>query len=117
MSAIGDALSPSTYGEDRIDLTLSPETPTPIALSPVIILVAYDRADPEGICLPLELTITGPSGRGTFQRRFFRRVKPLEISFRPTEGGPTLIRLAELFHNRYIGRLVLDIAGNPLDRL
>ena len=117
MSAIAEALSPATYGEDRIDLTLSPETPTPIALSPVIILVSYERAEPEGLCLPLELTITGPSGRATFTRRFFRRLKPAEISFRPTEGGPTLIRLAELFHNRYFGKLVLDIAGSPLDSL
>lgn len=115
--SIAEELSPSTYGEDRFDLTLSSETPNPIALSPVIVLVSYERADPEGVVLPLELTITGPSGRATFQRRFFRRLKPIEISFRPIEGGSTLIRVAELFHNRWFGKLVLDIAGTPLDRL
>ena len=67
--SIAEELSPSTYGEDRFDLTLSRDTPSPIALSSVVVLVSYDRAEPEGVVLPLELTITGPSGRATFQRR------------------------------------------------
>lgn len=114
--SVADEISPKTLGEDRIDLTLSNDTPSPIVFANVSILVNYDRCDPNGTVLPLVFTVTGPSGKGTFQRRYSRRLRPSEISFRPTEGGTHLIRLAEMFHNRWFGSLVINVAGDPIDR-
>ena len=114
--SVVDEISPRTLGEDRIDLMLSADTPSPIVFAPVVIEIGYDRCDPNGIVLPLLFTVTGPSGKASFQRHFFRRLKPTEITFRPTEGGTTLLRLAEMFHNRWFGALVIDVAGDPIDR-
>lgn len=114
--SVVDEISPREIGEDRIDLELSADTLVPIVFSPVIVLVSFERCLPEGVVLPLEFTITGPSGAATFQRRYYRRVQPVEITFRPTEGGSHLLRIAELFHNRWWGKLLIDVAGDPLDR-
>lgn len=114
--SVVDEISPREIGEDRIDLELSTDTLTPIVFAPVIVLVSFERCAPNGVVLPLEFTVTGPSGKATFQRRYFRRVRPAEITFRPTEGGSHLIRLAEMFHNRWFGALVVDVAGDALDR-
>ncbi len=114
--SVVDEISPREIGEDRIDLELSTDTLSPIVFAPVIVLVGYDRCAPEGVVLPLEFTVTGPSGTATFQRRYYRRVRPVEVTFRPTEGGSHLIRIAEMFHNRWWGALVIDVAGDALDR-
>lgn len=114
--SVVDEISPRYLGENRIDLALHADTSTPQVFAPTILLVSYERCEPEGVVLPLELTITGPSGKTTFQRRYFRRLVPTEITFRPTEGGTHLLRVAECFHNRWFGALVIDVAGDPLDR-
>lgn len=112
--AVVDEISPSTYGEDRIDLTLSQATPAPRAFEGVIVNVGYDRCAPEGVVLPLELTIVGPSGAATYQRRVFRRFAPQDIAFTPREGGQHLVRLGEAHHNRWFGSLELNVEGNSL---
>lgn len=112
--SVVDEISPREVGEDRIDLALDQETTSPQVFEPVIVQVDYSRCDPEGVVLPLELTVTGPSGQVT--RQFFRRTRPTEVSFRAQEGGSTLVRLAELYHNRWFGALVIDVAGDPLQR-
>ena len=109
-----DEVSPVTYGEDRIVLTLSEQTPEPQAFNAVVVDVDYSAGLPEGVTLPLELTIVGPSGSETYQRRVFRRLLPDTLAFIPREGGEHLIRLAEQFHNRWFGALVLEIAGDPV---
>jgi hypothetical protein len=114
--SVVDEISPREIGEDRINLELSTDTLNPIVFAPVIVIVSFERCLPEGVVLPLEFTVTGPSGKATFQRRYFRRVRPAEVTFRPTEGGSHLVRVAELFHNRWWGGLVIDVAGDPLDR-
>lgn len=114
--SVVDEISPREIGEDRIDLQLSSDTLSPLVFAPIIVLVSFERCAPDGVVLPLEFTVTGPSGRATFQRRYFRRVRPVEVTFRTTEGGSHLVRIAELFHNRWWGKLVVDVAGDPLDR-
>ncbi len=114
--SVVDEISPRYYGEDRIVLALHEDTASPIVFSPVIVTIDYSACLPQGIVRPLEFTLTGPSGAATFQRRYFRRFTPTEITFRPTEGGTHLVRIAELFHNRWFGALVIDVAGDPLDR-
>lgn len=111
-----DELSPREYGEQRFTLALSESTPTPQVFQPVILTVDYSLCDPEGIVLPLQLVITGPSGAATQREHIFRRGAPAEITFTPLEGGSILVRLAEMFHNRWWGALELDVVGDPLDR-
>lgn len=111
--SIAAELSPRTLGEDRFDLQVT--TSSPAALNLVTVSVSYARADPEGIVLPLVMRVVGPSGAATTQVRHFQRFAPSELTFRPLEGGPTLVTLSELFHNRWFGRLVFDVSGDPLE--
>lgn len=64
-----------------------------------------------GLSLPLEMTVTAPSGKLT--RNIFRRVVPSQISFTPQEGGQHLVRLREDAHNLWWGALVIEVAGEP----
>lgn len=62
-----------------------------------------------GLCLPLEMTVTAPSGKLT--RQVFDRVVPSQISFTPHEGGEHLVRLRETAHNAWFGVIVIEFAG------
>jgi hypothetical protein len=109
MPALIDELSPSYYGEPRFRLTLSDPNQRLQAFAPVLIAVDYSRCLPEGIVLPLEFTITGPSSP---PRSVFPRFAPNELAFVPREGGTYLLRLGECWHNLYWGALVLEITGD-----
>lgn len=114
-----DEISPRTMGENRIALALDADLaqePALLVFQPIIVTVDYSACDPEGVVLPLEFTVTGPSGKATFLRKYFRRTVPAELTFTPTEGGTHLVRLAECFHNRWWGSLLIDVAGDALDR-
>lgn len=111
-----DELSPREYGEDRIVLTLALPSVKPRVFVPVVIQVDASACDPEGLVLPVELIVTGPSGAATERRQVFRKRLPSEITFTPIEGGSILVRLAELYHNRWWGKLVIPVVGDPLDR-
>lgn len=111
-----DELSPREYGEDRIVLSLSLPTIKPRVFVPVVIEVDASACDPEGLVLPIELIVAGPSGKATERRQVFRTRLPSEITFTPVEGGSILVLLRELFHNRWWGKLVLPVVGDPLDR-
>ncbi len=112
--AVVDEISPPEYGEDRFVLKLSQDTPNPRAFSPVVVEIDYSAADPEGLVLPLELTITGPSGTRSYERRVFPAFAPASIAFKPREGGAYLVRMTEQNHNRWFGSLPLDVEGDPL---
>jgi hypothetical protein len=110
-----DDIAPRYYGESRIRLTLSDPDQRLQAFTPVIIAVDYSRCLPEGIVLPLEFTVTAP-GNTTIERTVFRRFSPTELAFVPREGGSHLVRLAEQFHNQWLGVLELEIIGDRLAR-
>ena len=110
---IVDEISPLDYGENRIDLQL--ETSDPRVGEPVVVNVDASRADPDGLKLPLEFTVTSQSGAAVFHRQVFRSVVPTRVSFRPSEGGSVLFRVAELFHNKWFGALPVDVAGDVLE--
>jgi len=112
---IVDEVSPSYYGEDRIDLQLSVQTPSPQSFDAVIVDVDYARTLPQGVVLPLEMTIMSPSGAAQYQRVVFSRLAPSQLSFVPREGGSHLLRFAEQHHNRWFGSLVIDVAGTQLN--
>lgn len=112
--SVVDEISPSYYGEDRIGLSLieAQARSVLVAFQPVIIDVDYSACDPQGVVLPLELTITSESGSIVYQRKVFRRLAPSQVTFVPREGGEHLVRLAEQHHNRWFGRLHLAIQGS-----
>lgn len=108
--AVVDEVSPAEYGEDRIVLALGP-LQTPRQFEAVTLTVDYSACEPEGIVLPLEMTVTSQSGAATFQRQVFERIVPSELAFVPREGGPHLVRLFERFHNRWFGAAQFDVIG------
>lgn len=113
MSSFLDEISPRNYGEDRLRLQLSAPNQVLRAFEPIILSVDYSRALPEGIVLPLEFAVTAPSDVNSV-RKVYRRFAPTELTFTPREGGSHLIRISELWHNYWWGRLTLEIAGDRL---
>lgn len=108
-----DDVSPRYIGEDRLRLTLADPDQILAAFQPVVIAVDYSAAMPEGIMLPLELTVTAPNG-SQILRRIYRRFPPPELAFVPRSGGAHLVRFTEQWHNQWWGRLVLEIAGDRI---
>ncbi len=108
-----DELAPADVGEDRLVLT-NASTATPKAFTPITIDVDYSACDPAGVVLPLEFTITAPSKSG-FSRKLFTRTAPSSIIFTPREGGAHLVRLTEVGHQRWWGKLVVTVSGDRAD--
>lgn len=108
-----DDICPRYVGEDRLRLTLTDPDQRLAAFVPVLVSVDYDRALPEGIVLPLEMSVTGPSG-DTTHRMIYRRFAPTEVVFTPRQGGSHLVRLGEQWHNLWWGCLPLVIIGDRL---
>ncbi len=108
-----DDISPRYYGEDRFRLTLADPDQRLIAFGAVLVAVDYAGALPEGIALPLEFTVTAPSSVHS-TRKLYRRFAPNELAFVPHEGGSFLVRIGELYHNKWFGTLALEIAGDRL---
>lgn len=106
-----EEISPATMGEDKILLSLDPTILKPRALAPVLINVDYSACDPDGVVLPLELIVQAPSPVN-IQRRLFTRIAPTSLSFIPKEGGTHGVMLRELGHNRWTGKLRIEVAGD-----
>lgn len=111
---IMEELSPETIGEDLIVLSLDVQSLDPRAFRPITVNVDYSACEPDGIVLPLELLIVAPSPSG-FSHRHFTRTAPTSILFIPREGGLHGLLLREVGHNRWNGRLRIQVAGDPLD--
>jgi hypothetical protein len=110
-----DELSPATIGEEKITLTLDPLT-TPKVFSVVQVNVDYSSAEPSGIALPLDMIVQGPTAV-SYLERVFRRSRPSALSFIPNEAGQYLVLLREQAHNRWIGRLLVTVAGDPFQQV
>lgn len=108
-----DELCPDYVGEKRIVLNLSDPDATLQARTAITLSVNYDACDPEGVVLPLVLTVATEGGTSFF-RQVFRRSTPSEITFVPREGGAHGVRLAEFAHNRWHGTLTLVVLGDRL---
>lgn len=112
--ALIDDLAPEFVGKQLFRLTLA-TTDAPRAFNAVEVSVELlDEALLYGIELPLELTVTAPSPSG-FQRKIFRRILPIELTFVPREGGEHLVSLREVGHNHWWGSLVVNVAGDSAD--
>ncbi len=110
-----DELSPATIGEDKITLTLDPLTPAKV-FGVVQVDIDYTAALPSGVALPLDFIVQGP-GPDSYKERVFRRFLPQQLSFVPIEAGDHLILLREQAHNRWIGRLIVTVAGDPFQQI
>lgn len=105
-----DNVSPSGLGQKVIALTVL-EGEAPTVAHAVDVAVDYSAAAPAGVSLPVELVVQGPTEAG-YYRHIYRRVLPAQLTFFPVVGGPHLVRLRELAHNRYFGSLQVDVAGD-----
>jgi hypothetical protein len=59
------------------------------------------------------MLVQAPSPAG-FRRVAYEGAPPLTLDFTPIEGGLHLVVLRERFHNRWLGKLRLTVAGDPL---
>jgi hypothetical protein len=105
-----DIIAPDTIGSNLIVLSLSTDTPVAREGQACLIDVDYSACDPAGASLPLVLTFTGPDGI-RLVHRVFTRAKPRTFEVEPIQGGPHLVRIGEMFHNRSWGSLVLTVEG------
>jgi hypothetical protein len=112
-----DEISPSTIGEDKITLTVDDDSATE-TFKPLIVNIDYSATEPEGVMVPLEMIVQPGFGTGTgFKREIFRNRPPRSFTFVPTEAGVYLLRLKELYHNRWQGRLLVTVAGEEFSQL
>jgi len=112
-TSLADELCSMTVGAAGFVLALSDARITQRARTAVSVTVNYDACEPEDAVLPLELIITGPSP-SSFKRRIFRRALPSAFDFTPVEGGTHQVMLRETWHNRWIGVLSVNVAGEEL---
>lgn len=105
-----DEISPAYVGEDKISLSLDPATSPAHAGVPVQINIDYSSTEPEGVVFPLELIVSGPS----YQQKIFRKLAPPSLTIVVEEPGEHLVLFRELGHNRWQGRLLIDVIGDTL---
>ena len=115
--ALIDDISPVTVGEDKIKLTLDPASDPPLANRPITINVDYSDADPNGVVLPLRFVLQpafggGGAGNG-YDEYTYRNVAPSTLTVQVANAGEYLLLLKECFHNRWQGRLILNVEGDP----
>lgn len=113
MSIKIDEISPADIGEDKLVLQLADPSATIQIFIPFEICVNYDATEPEGVVLPLELVIRGPRP-GQETRRKFTRSRPERLLVTPTTRGQHFVLLRELFHNRWQGRMTVEVIGEDL---
>jgi hypothetical protein len=110
-----DILAPAYVGEARFDLALLPDQEPLRPFVPITVSVSYSRAAPAGIALPL-VFILQPSGAGGvaggYLERYYRVVAPQTLTFTVPGPGAYLVSLAEVFHNRWRGSLVINVTGD-----
>lgn len=112
--AIIDEISPPYVGEDKLILSLNDPATALLSHVPFQVNIDYSAALPGGVKLPLELVFQGPDA-GQLQRRVFERTLPESLLLVPRARGQHFILLRELFHNRWQGRLLVDVQGDDLN--
>jgi hypothetical protein len=114
-----DTISPDYIGEDRFTLSVNTASLPARAGKVVILDVSYTGAGVEGVVLPLDFIIQptfGDGGEvGGYVWKSFTRAAPNQIVWRPALAGKYLVLLRERHHNRWQGRLLVDVAGDTTD--
>jgi hypothetical protein len=114
-----DIISPTTLGEDKIKITLSPLSDPAFVESPITVDFDYSEADEEGgLRFPINVEVIPAFGDGTgYQREEFRRSRPSSFSFRAAGAGEHLILIKESAHNKWQGRLLIDVEGEEFTQI
>lgn len=113
MTARIDELAPAYIGEDKITLQLDDPAVSLVAFEPFQVNIDYTATEPYGLQLPLELVLQGPRA-GQHHRRLFHHSRPSSVILIPEQGGRHFILFRELYHNRWQGRLMVDVDGEDL---
>ena len=110
-----DIIAPVTIGEDKITLSIEESSEPLQAFKVLQINFDYTDAGVAGIAVPLELIVQPGFGGGGvangYQRKLYTRTAPTMFLYRPPAAGQYLILLREMHHNRWQGRLLIDVAG------
>lgn len=113
-------ISPAYVGEERIVLRLSPATEV-VAYRPITVEVDYSGAGEPGVCPPLEIVVQpawGTGGRANGYRLDIYDVSlPTAYTFSVPGAGTYLCVVRERFHNRWWGRLLVEVGGDPFNRI
>jgi hypothetical protein len=105
--ATQDELCPGYVGERWIGLSLADPLAARIPYDPIDVKVDTAKCDAVGgVQLPLELIVTGPT---TVSRTVLLYMVPSQVSFTPREGGRHVVVLREIAHNRWVGKLRVDV--------
>ncbi|MCP4674325.1 MAG: hypothetical protein GY854_02165 [Deltaproteobacteria bacterium] len=118
MVALIDRISPTFLGDSRIRVSINPCCEPLMAFRPITVDLNYDDAEPEGVVLPLEITVQPAfaevSAAGGYRHKVFHRHVPSSYTFTVPSAGDYLILIREYAHNQWQGRLVITVAGNRL---
>lgn len=106
-----DEISARYVGEEKFTLTVGVERP--VAGAPVVVDIDYG-SDARGIELPLEFIARGTADE-SYVRQTFGKFVPPSVVFTPIEGGRHTVMVRELGHNRWWGKLEIDVAGELLE--
>lgn len=110
-----DQFSPATIGEEKFVLSVGANSLLQV-FGIVQIDVDYTQAFPEGPVLPLEFVIQGQAPN-SYISRIFRKAPPRSITFTPIASGEHLVLLREVAHNRWIGKLRIQVTGDPFAKV
>lgn len=114
-----DFMSPLYIGEDKVRVTVDPSTDPPTAGKPVTLNFDYTDADEAGgLVLPLVLTVQPPGVEGVgYVTHTFTRHRPSSYTFTARDAGTYFILLKESAHNRWQGRLLMEVAGEKYSQV
>lgn len=117
MGDVQDLWSPAYVGEDRIGITVAEESflaENLVVNRPVSFILDYSECEPEGVTLPMMITVQPQFGDGSeYARQVYTRTRPDYFTFTPRSAGTYLILVRERFHNLWQGRKNVIVVGDP----
>ena len=119
MSENLDLVSPVFMGADMIGISVDNPADEPLLVgTPITVDFDYSATLPGGVVLPLILQIQPSVGRGVgYQEVIFRKRAPNSFAFQVPGAGRYLVVLRECFHNRWQGRILIDVEGEEFSQI
>ncbi len=119
MSETQDRVSPAFVGEDKITVVVDDVSflaGSLVTNRAITVRFDYSDADPEGVQLPIIVELQPGFGDGDAYRRVsFTRFVPETYTFKVTGAGKYFILIKERFHNKWQGRLEVEVEGDPFN--
>ncbi len=119
MSENLDLVSPVDMGSDKIVVTVNNPTGEQLLVgTPITLDFDYSLTFPAFVKLPLILQVQPAFGRGVgYKETIFRDRVPNSFAFQVPGAGQYLAVLRECFHNRWQGRILIDVAGEEFSQI